>query len=294
MQDVEGKVAFITGGASGIGYGMARVFLNAGMRVVIADLNPAYLAEARAELHGVNNVHFIELDVADRAAFAAAADESERVFGKVHVVCNNAGVAGAIPMDEAEYEDWDWIRSVNLDGVVNGVKTFVPRLKAHGEGGHIVNTASMAGLIPLPDTGGIYSMTKFAVRGLTESLRLTLARDGIGVSVLCPGLTRTRILESVARPGTAPAASATGDAAVFNNLDAGMDPMEMGDAVLRGIRRNDAYILPHGEFKEEVRGLFEEILAAFPDDKDVPAERVAFEDRRRRMTEDARAGKPRE
>ena len=293
MQDVEGKVAFITGGASGIGYGMARVFLNNGMRVVIADLNRAYIDEARAELHGVNNVHFIELDVTDRAAFAAAADESERVFGKVHLVCNNAGVSAAVPMDEAEYEDWDWIRSVNLDGVVNGVKTFVPRLKAHGEGGHIVNTSSMAGLIPLPDTGGIYSMTKFAVRGLTESLRLTLARYDIGVSVLCPGLTRTRILSSLARPGTEPAAMATGDAAVFNTLDAGMDPLELGEAVLRGVRRNDPYIFPHGEFQEEVRGLFEEILAAFPDAATAPPERVAFEDRRRRMTEDARAGKPR-
>lgn len=293
MRDVEGKVAFITGGASGIGYGMARVFLAAGMKVVIADLNRAYLDEARLALRGNNAVHFIELDVADRAAVEAAADETERVFGKVHIVCNNAGVSGAIPMDEAAWEDWDWVAGVNLGGVINGVKVFIPRLKAHGEGGHIVNTSSMAGLIPLPDTGGIYSMTKFAVRGLTDSLRLTLARDNIGVSVLCPGLTRTRILESVARPGTAPAEGATGDGAVFNNLDAGMDPMELGEAVLRGIRRNDAYILPHGEFKEEVRGLFEEILAAFPDDKDAPAERVAFEDRRRRMTEDAKAGKPR-
>ena len=288
MQDVEGKVAFITGGASGIGYGIARVFLANGMKVVIADNNAEHLAEVKAEHKGANNVHFIQVDVADRAAMARAADEVIEVFGKVHVVCNNAGVGGSPSMDEAGYEDWDWMMGINFGGVVNGVVSFLPKLKAHGEGGHIVNTSSMAGLIPLPGDGGIYSASKYAVRGLSESLRLTLAKDNIGVSVLCPGLTRSRIMDTAnQRRGIT-----ADENAMFNSLDAGMDPVELGEAVLAGIRANDAFILAHPEFKEEVQGLFDEIIAQFPEYKGVPDERRAFEDRRREMTEALKAGKP--
>ena len=286
MQDVEGKVAFVTGGASGIGYGIARTFLEAGMKVVIADINQDRLDEVKAELKGANNVHFMRVDVTDRQAMADAADETERVFGKVHVVCNNAGVSGAEAIDEASYDEWDWVLGVNLGGVVNGVKAFIPKIKAHGEGGHIVNTSSMAGLIPLPATGGIYATSKFAVRGLTDSLRLRVAKDNIGVSVLCPGLTQSRIMSATARPGTEPVVDE-----LFNDMTGAMDPLELGEAVLRGIRRNDPYILPHGEFKEEVREIFEEILALFPEGQDVPDERLEFERRRREATEAAKAGK---
>jgi NAD(P)-dependent dehydrogenase (short-subunit alcohol dehydrogenase family) len=286
VQDVEGKVAVVTGGASGIGYGMARTFLKAGMKVAVLDFNDHNLDEVKAELAGANNVHFIKVDVTDRAAMAAAADEVETVFGKVHVVCNNAGVGGSPSMDTAGYDDWDWMMGINFGGVVNGVVSFLPKIKAHGEGGHIVNTSSMAGLIPLPGDGGIYSASKFAVRGMTESLRLTLAKDRIGVSVLCPGLVRTRIMEAANRRRGGPA----DENAMFNSLDAGMDPLEMGAAVLEGIRRNDAFILAHPEFKDEVRELFEAILALFPEGE-APADRVAFERRRREMTEAAKAGK---
>ncbi len=285
MQDVEGKVAVVTGGASGIGYGMARTFLKAGMKVAILDANPAHLEEVKAELRGVNNVHFVHVDVTDRAAMAAAADEVEQVFGKIHVVCNNAGIASGQAADEADYAEWDRVLAVNLGGVINGVKSFVPKLKAHGEGGHVVNTSSMAGLIPLPDTGGIYSTTKFAVRGLTDSLRLSLAKDGIGVSTLCPGLTRSRIMSTASAEGEAPASDA-----LFNDMSGAMDPLELGEAVLRGIQRNDPYILAHGEFKEEVREIFEEILALFPEDQNVPEGRLAFERRRREITEAAKRG----
>src|SRR5262249_4027692 len=147
MKDFEGKVAFITGGASGIGFGMARTFLKAGMKVVIADNNDRNLAEAREYLKGNNKVHFIKVDVTDREAMARAADETERVFGKVHIVCNNAGINLFNDIGEATYDDWDWILGVNLGGVVNGVRTFVPRIKSHGEGGHVINTASMAAFI---------------------------------------------------------------------------------------------------------------------------------------------------
>ena len=285
MQDVEGKVAVVTGGASGIGYGIVRTFLEAGMKVAVLDWSQANLDEVKAELKGANNVHFIKVDVTDRAAMAAAADEVERVFGKVHVVCNNAGVASGQPTDEADYGEWDRVLSVNLGGVINGVKSFVPKIKAHGEGGHIVNTSSMAGLIPLPDTGGIYAASKFAVRGLTDSLRLNLAKDGIGVSTLCPGLTRSRIMSTTSAEGAAPEADA-----LFNDMAGAMDPLELGEAVLRGVRANAPYILPHGEFKAEVREIFEEILALFPEGQDVPEARLAFERRRREVTEAAKRG----
>jgi NAD(P)-dependent dehydrogenase (short-subunit alcohol dehydrogenase family) len=292
MKDVEGKTAFITGGASGIGFGMARAFLQAGMKVVMADIRQDHLDEAAAVLKGSNLPHhFIKLDVTDRAQMARAADEVERVFGKVHVVCNNAGVGTNAPIDEADYEDWDWVMGVNLGGVVNGVKTFVPRIKAHGEGGHIVNTSSMAGLIPLTATGGIYAASKFAVRGLTDSLRLALGEYRIGVSVLCPGLVHTNIMDAEKsrpehlRPKSAHPPRHSG----ASSANAGMDPLEMGERVLKGIKRNDAYILTHGEFKDEVAGLFSDILASFPADDQIDPGRLEFENRRRAMTEEAKA-----
>ena len=285
MLDVEGKVAVVTGGASGIGYGIVRTFLKAGMKVAVLDWSQANLDEVKAELKGANNVHFLKVDVTDRAAMAAAADDVERVFGKVHVVCNNAGVASGQPTDEADYAEWDRVLAVNLGGVINGVKSFTPKIKAHGEGGHIVNTSSMAGLIPLPDTGGIYAASKFAVRGLTDSLRLNLAKDGIGVSTLCPGLTRSRIMSTASADGAAPEADA-----LFNDMAGAMDPLELGEAVLRGIKANTPYILPHGEFKAEVREIFDEILELFPEGQDVPEARLAFERRRREVTEAAKRG----
>ena len=285
MQDAEGKVAVVTGGASGIGYGIVRTFLRAGMKVAVLDWSQANLDEVKAELKGANNVHFLKVDVTDRAAMAAAAEEVERVFGKVHVVCNNAGVASGQPTDEADYAEWDRVLAVNLGGVINGVKSFTPKIKAHGEGGHIVNTSSMAGLIPLPDTGGIYAASKFAVRGLTDSLRLNLAKDGIGVSTLCPGLTRSRIMSTASADGAAPEADA-----LFNDMAGAMDPLELGEAVLRGIKANTPYILPHGEFKAEVREIFDEILELFPEGQDVPEARLAFERRRREVTEAAKRG----
>ena len=145
MDNVDGKVAFITGGASGIGLGMAKAFTKAGMKAVIADLRADHIAEAKAYFDATpqkDAVHFIELDVTDRAAYARAADEAERVFGKVHVLCNNAGIGISGEISKATYHDWDWAMSVNLDGVFNGIHIFLPRIRAHGEGGHIVNTSS--------------------------------------------------------------------------------------------------------------------------------------------------------
>ncbi|MEP7242341.1 MAG: SDR family NAD(P)-dependent oxidoreductase [Gammaproteobacteria bacterium] len=293
MQHIEGKVAFITGAASGIGLGMAKVFLTNGMKVVVADVLEDRLEDAAADLLRYGpNFHLMQLDVTDREAMANAADEAERVFGKVHVLCNNAGVNATVSMDLASYEDWDWVLGVNLGGVVNGLVSFLPRIKAHGEGGHIVNTSSMAGMIPLPATGGLYATSKFAVRGLTDSLRLRLGEFNIGVSVLCPGLTRSRIVESAAARPAHLASKEPAKPRRANDApspaNSGMEPVEVGKRVLQGIRSNDAYILTHGEFKDEMREIFDDILAAFPSDPP-DAGRTAFEEGRRKMTNEARA-----
>src|SRR5215471_6535849 len=152
MDEVEGKTAFVTGGASGIGLGMATAFAAAGMNVVIADLRRDHIAAALerfTELGRSVSVHALELDVTDRDGFARAADDAERVFGNVHVLCNNAGMGILGPVTAARYDDWDWGLGVLLGGVVNGIQTFLPRLLAHGEGGHIVNTSSMAAVVPI-------------------------------------------------------------------------------------------------------------------------------------------------
>jgi len=288
MNELRDKVAFVTGGASGIALGIAKAMVAAGMRVVIADVREDHLKDARAwfvSQKQSRRIKCLKLDVTNRKAYARAADQAEQAFGKVHVVCNNAGVPSGQAIDEADYEEWDWVMGINLGGVINGVKTFAPRIKKHGEGGHIVNTASMAGLIPLPADGGIYSATKFAVRGLTDSLRLSMAKHGVGVSCLCPGLTRSRIM-SVRRTGEIDPA----EGGLFNDMSDGMDPLELGEAVLAGIRANAPYILPHGEFKEEVRELFEEILDLFPEADNVPEGRLVFVKRRREFTEAAKRG----
>jgi len=285
MKDVEGRTAFITGGASGVGLGMAKVFANAGMKVVIADIRQDHLDHAMEHFSSTNfRVHPVRLDVSDRAGFARAADEAERVFGNVHVVCNNAGINMFAPMDECTYDDWDWIMGVNLGGVINGVQTFVPRLKKHGEGGQIVNTASMASFITGPGAG-IYTASKFAVRGLTESLRWNLAPHNIGVSVLCPGLVNSAIHESdKVRPAALSKNVGPVDQAFMTRLaeihKVGMDPVEVGENVLAGIKRNDLYIFPHPEFKDEMREIFDEVLAALPEGAADP-KRLAFEEFRR-------------
>ncbi len=288
MREVNGRVAFVTGGASGIGLGMARAFLRAGMKVMIADVSREHLDDAAAQLAGGGEHRMLELDVTDRAAFAHAADETERVFGKVHILCNNAGIGAAAPLTSGTYADWDRMLGVNLYGVINGVVTFMPRIRAHGQGGHIVNTSSMAGIVPLPDPGGIYTTAKFAVRGLSESLRLALVADRIGVSVLCPGLTRTRILDE-ARKGAERAGADELSAGFIEAQQYAMDPLEVGEAVLEGIRRNDAYILPHAEFLDEVRALHREIEQSFRTDLPVHPKRAAFEAIRRKMTDDIKA-----
>ncbi len=288
MKDVEGKVAFITGGASGIGWGMARAFMDAGMKVVVADLLQQHLDEVAAQHPGANNLHLIKVDVTDRQGMERAAQETVDVFGKVHVLCNNAGVAARGQIDEHTYEDWDYVMGVCVGGTINGLVNFLPRMKAHGEGGHIVNTASMAGMIPVPGFVGSYSTAKFAVRGMSDSLRLTLAPHRIGVSVLCPGLVATRAVTAGGAYRTAHDTGAFEEDATPAPITGGMDPLAVGERVLRAIHDNELYIFPHGEFKEEVAAYFQRMLDAFPGEQDIDPERRAMEERRAKMTEEAR------
>ena len=274
MQDVAGKVAFITGGASGMGLAMARSFSRAGMKVVITDVEETALAKVRAEFEA-SNAEFLDLkvDVTDRDAMAQAADAVEERFGTIHVVCNNAGVAAGGTVDAHTYNDWDWVTRVNIDGVVNGVQTFVERIKRHGEGGHFVNTASMAGHIAVPGLG-IYGMTKFAVVGLSETMRIDLAPHDIGVSALCPGVVNTNIFTSERnRPETLPGETRT---ALLSGAteedwadrmaqirDGALDPAVVGDMVLHAIRENEFYIFTHPELKAMSDARFEEMSAAY-------------------------------
>jgi NAD(P)-dependent dehydrogenase (short-subunit alcohol dehydrogenase family) len=285
MKDISGKVAFITGGASGIGFGIVQALLRAGAKVTIADNSQANLDDAAGRLRDEpGDYRLVLLDVTDRAAMARAADEAERVLGQTHILFNNAGLGATVAMTQATYADWDRMLDVNLNGVINGVVTFMPRIRAHGEPGHIVNTSSMAGVVPLPDPGGLYTTSKFAVRGLSESLRLALAPFNIGVSVLCPGLTRTRIFDAMAATSAeSPDALSAGFIAALGHA---MDPLRVGEAVLEGIRRNEAFIFSHPEFADEVRALHEEISGDFHEDRFVDSDRAAFENGRRRMTDD--------
>jgi NADP-dependent 3-hydroxy acid dehydrogenase YdfG len=277
MQSVAGKVAFVTGGASGMGLAMARSFSAAGMKVVIADIEDSALDRVEAEFKKSNaDVLALKVDVTDRNAMEQAARRTEAAFEKVHVICNNAGVAVGGPLDVMQYKDWDWVLGVNLSGVVNGVQTFVNRIKAHGEGGHIVNTASMAGHIAIPGLG-VYTTTKYAVVGLSETLRADLAPHNIGVSVLCPGVVSTGIFDSGRnRPNdlktevdtaalvlTADASDTDRAARLQEIFARALDPAVVGDMVLAAIQADDPYIFTHPELKEAVDMRGAQIAASF-------------------------------
>jgi NAD(P)-dependent dehydrogenase (short-subunit alcohol dehydrogenase family) len=262
-----GRIALITGGVSGIGFGIARAFSNAGIELILTYRDVGYKTEAARWFadNGRPMPRFAALDVTDRAAWARLADE----IGGVHILVNNAGVSVFGPTDEARYADYDWIMGVNFGGAVNGLVTFIPPMKALGTGGHIVNVASMAAYLPGPQAG-IYTASKFALRGLTECLRYNLAPHGIGVSLMCPGLTKTHAWDSAlkrpekfAQSGFAPAdweeLEKFGSA-----FDLGMDPLEVGEKTLAGMIENRAVIFTHPEFAEDFMEIYQSSIAALP------------------------------
>jgi NAD(P)-dependent dehydrogenase (short-subunit alcohol dehydrogenase family) len=260
MKNLAGKVAVVTGGTSGIGLGIARAFLGAGMKVAVTYRNDAHLQEALSELGSshARSVHPVRLEVTDAADCRRAAAEVHRAFGKIHVLCNNAGIGAVGPMDEASRADWDRVLGTNLWGAIHCLQAFLPAIRSHGEGGHIVTVASIAAFIADPTTG-LYATSKFALRGLSESLRTELAPEGIGTSLLCPGLTRSRLHESTVKSPSAPPPSAR-LAAMINSLS--MDPDEVGRRTLDGMLRNAPLILTHAEFGDELREIETELLGA--------------------------------
>lgn len=285
MQDLRDKVAFITGGGSGVALGQAQVFAGEGMKVAIADVRQDHLDTAMKLLGGSGaTVLPIHLDITDREAYARAADEVERTLGPVQLLCNTAGVSQFGPLQNATYEDWDWQLGVNLGGVINGIQTFVPRMIAHGQGGHIVNTASMAAFTAGAG-GGIYCTSKFAVRGLSECLRGDLAPANIGVSLLCPGGVNSNIHEAVlSRPAKYANTGYYGpDPERFKQLrkviEHGMEPVELARYVLKAVRNNEFWVLPYPEFRERLEQIHAGVMAALAKPEDDPGmeERVRHE-----------------
>ena len=270
MEDVRDKVAFVTGGASGIGLGIVRVLLEAGAKVAIADLRPDHLEEAKKSLAAHDNrILAIEVDVTDRDAMARAADAVGAAFGRIDILVNNAGVGIEGPFSEASYADWDFGIGVNLGGVINGLMTFVPRIRAGGRGGHVVNTASLAGMVWMPSFMAIYATAKAGVIALTEAMRDDLARDNIGATVLCPGPVRSRIHElRQNRPERFTASNAfTAAAEKLGRREVSelwMEPEAVGRMVLKAILENQLYLITHGEWSGAVQARHDAILAATP------------------------------
>jgi NAD(P)-dependent dehydrogenase (short-subunit alcohol dehydrogenase family) len=292
----EGRVAFITGAVTGIGLGVAQAFADAGMRLALSYRNEddrAHTAKWFAD-KGYEQPLFLRLDVTDRERFAAVAEQVVQHFGEVHVLVNNAGVSVFGPTDEASYADYDWIMGVNFGGVVNGLVSFLPKLKASKGRRHVVNIASMAAFLPGPQAG-IYTASKFAVRGLTESLRYNLAPHGIGCSLCCPALTRTNAWTSaLKRP---PEFEGSGFPEVPKEaleqfgtaFEEGMDPYEVGTKILAGMTEQRGLILTHPEHGPDFEEIHAAIMAALPQGE-APAGRLRIEELRRQAMRDAEGG----
>jgi NAD(P)-dependent dehydrogenase (short-subunit alcohol dehydrogenase family) len=271
MRNFTGKTAFVTGGASGIGLALGRVFAEVGMNVMLADIEADALAAAvqSFEKSGAN-VRGVICDVADSTSVEQAARTSFETFGNVHVLCNNAGVAGGSGIDNISLDNWRWVLDVNLMGVLHGIHAFLPHIRAHGEGGHIVNTASMAGL----QSGfGLspYATSKYAVVAMSEGLARELKPLGIGVSVLCPGFVRTRISDSARNrperygvsqpPGTASAADQSA-VRLAQQTQTGLDPAAIATRALAAIHEDEFYVFTHTKMRGEVDARFAAIQAA--------------------------------
>ena len=268
MQNIDGKSAFVTGGASGIGLGIAKALLGAGMNVVIADIRQDHLDAAMAELNGGDKVLAVKLDVTDRADFARAADAAEAAFGNLHILCNNAGVAVVGPTELATFADWDWVIGVNLGGVINGIGTILPRILRHGEGGHIVNTSSMSGMVPVGGTT-IYSTAKAAVLTMMETMRPELEPRGVICSAFCPGAVQSNIADAgktrpaqLAETGYAEADRRRQDGGSLMHLYQTKE--EVGQRVLQGILNDELYILTHSEFLGGVTDRANAMIASVP------------------------------
>jgi NAD(P)-dependent dehydrogenase (short-subunit alcohol dehydrogenase family) len=272
MDRFEGKTAFVTGGASGIGLALCRAFARRGMKVAIADVEAAACAQAVKTLRGEGaRVIGMTCDVSDRDSLAAAAAKTFSEFGNVHILCNNAGVSRAGPIEAIAASDWDWVIGVNLKGLIHGLQIFLPHMKAHGEPGHIVNTASMNGVAGTA-LAGPYCATKFAAVGISEVLAAELADSPLGVSVLCPSWVRTRMLDNGRnRPAQfgGPISLDTDSRNAERNkryaqaLASGLDPADVAQLVLGAIETRRLYVFTHAENQPDVERRFERMMKGF-------------------------------
>jgi NAD(P)-dependent dehydrogenase (short-subunit alcohol dehydrogenase family) len=284
VKKLKERVAVVTGGASGIGLGMANAFAAQGMKLVLADIEAGPLDEAVAGLksNGAQAIG-VSCDVSKLADVEALRDDALSHFGAVHVVCNNAGVSGSAggATWEAPPDEWDWVMGVNVSGVIHGIRTFVPVMIEQKDEGHVVNTASMAGLMPAM---GIYGITKHAVVAISESMfgELSARALPIGVSVLCPAWVRTRIIESERNrpesprpdPGALAPEAEQMRKIVAGLIEAGLDPNEVGKMVAEAIRDSRFYVLTHPSWKNTIRNRMENILEG-RDPTGVPPESAA-------------------
>jgi NAD(P)-dependent dehydrogenase (short-subunit alcohol dehydrogenase family) len=267
MNIERGMTAVVTGAASGIGRGMALTFAKRGMNIVVADIDAegADVVAEEVRALGVRSLA-MRTDVADARSVQDLADRAYGEAGPVHLLCNNAGVLVFRPMSKARIEDWQWVLSVNLWGVINGLQAFLPRMLEQGGERHIVNTASISGLITHPGLPvGLYNTSKFAVVGLSEALRGEVGTEGIGVSVLCPGDVRTRITESGRNRPEAFGGAFQAPPGVANAMEQAMDPLRVGELVARAVLRNRLYVHTHRENRRLVEERTQVLLAAFDD-----------------------------
>ena len=270
MRELDGKVAVVTGGGSGIGAALARAFAAQGMDVVVADIEAGAAEKVAAELRlSGRRALAVQTDVSVPESVAALAERTYAELGACHVLCNNAGVLLMGALETRTAADWEWVLGVNLWGVIHGVLAFVPRMLAQPGEKQIVNTGSLAGLLAAPGVG-VYGTAKFGVVGLSEHLRLDLARHGIGVSVVCPGGVQTKILHSERNRPSALGRSkisredielVLGTAAV--HPDEMQPPEAIAAAVLEGIRANDAFIVTHAHYRGAVEARHAELMRAF-------------------------------
>jgi NAD(P)-dependent dehydrogenase (short-subunit alcohol dehydrogenase family) len=268
MKHLNGKSAIVTGAASGIGSGIAVALARAGMNVAIADIQAHAADEVRRQIEAEGGrAMVIEADVSEAASVEAAGLAAEKAFGALHVAVNNAGVAmHGTPLEKVALEDWRWVIGVNIYGVIHGIRTFLPMIRKHGEGGHIVNTASIGGLqVNAGFLTAPYSMTKYAVVALSEGLQHELAGSGIGVSVLCPAAVRTQLHDSAKnRPAHLGGPFTRPQQHFLSELTAdGLLPIQVGERLVKAIREDEFFVFTHSAPRAWIEARHERLMQAF-------------------------------